>query len=230
MYYSDNSGILYCLDINTMKYLWMKPLDDDTDVTPVISQEEDGVYLYLGTEVDYQQPITGNYLGNAYIYKINALTGKTIWRNSYQCWTKNDQENVGNDINGGVMATPIVGKNKISNLVVFSFCMTNGIYSGNTLAAFDKVNGQLLWDYKSPNYGWSSPVDVYSEDGDAYIIFPDSQSKVHILNGSNGRSLHVGDITMKGDVGGNVESSAAVYNDTLVIGTRRGVIVGLKLK
>jgi len=230
MYFSDNSGVLYCLDLNTMNYVWVKPLDDDTDVTPVISQEEDGVYLYTGTEVDYQQKITGNYLGDAFVYKINALTGKTIWRNSLKCWTKNDEANVGNDVNGGILATPIVGKNKINNLVVFSFCMTNGIYSGNTLAAFDKGTGQLLWNYKSANYGWSSPVDVYSEDGTAYIIFPDSQSKVHLLNGSTGKMLSVGKITMKGDVGGNVESSAAVYNDTLVIGTRRGVIVGLKLK
>ena len=230
MFFSDNSGMLSCVDLKTMKHVWIKPLDDDTDVTPVISQEESGVYLYTGTEVDYQQKITGIYKGNAYVYKIDALSGKTIWRNTYECYTKNDEANVGNDINGGVMGTPIVGKNKISNLVIYSFCMTNGIYSGNTLAAFDKESGQLLWDYKSKNYGWSSPVDVYDEKGNAYIIFPDSQSQVHILDGSTGKMLSVGNITMKGGIGGNVESSAAVYNDTLVIGTRRGVIVGLKLK
>lgn len=230
MYFSDNSGVLYCLDLNTMKYVWVKPLDDDTDVTPVISQETDGVYLYTGTEVDYQQKITGNYVGSAYVYKINALTGKTIWRNSYECWTKNDEANVGNDVNGGVLGTPIVGKNKLSNLVAFSFCMTNGIYSGNAIVAFDKESGQLLWNYKSDYYGWSSPVDVYTADGNGYIIWPDSQSQVHILNGSTGKMFNVSKITMKGDVGGNVESSAAVYKDTLVIGTRRGVIVGLKLK
>lgn len=230
MFFSDNSGALSCLDLNTMKFKWMKTLDDDTDVTPVLSQEEKGIYLYTGTEVDYQKKITGNYLGDAYVYKIDARTGKTIWRNAYKCWTKNDQNNVGNDVNGGVMGTPIVGKNKIANMVVYSFCMTNGIYSGNTLAAFDKDSGELLWDYKSTNYGWSSPVDVYDENGNAYIIFPDSQSNVHILDGSTGKMLFVGKITMKGDIGGNVESSAAVYNDTLVIGTRRGVIVGIKLK
>lgn len=230
MYFSDNSGVLSCVDLKTMKHVWMKPLDDDTDVTPVLSQEEKGIFLYTGTEVDYQQKITGNYVGDAYIYKIDALTGKTIWRNSLKCWTKNDETNVGNDVNGGVLGTPIVGKNKINNLVIYSFCMTNGIYSGNTLAAFDKESGQLLWSYKSPNYGWSSPVDVYDEQGNAYIIFPDSQSKVHILDGSTGKMLSIGNITMKAGVGGNVESSAAVYKDTLVIGTRRGVIVGLKLK
>ncbi len=230
MFFSDNSGALNCVDLKTMKQTWMKQLDDDTDVTPVISNEENGVYLYTGTEVDYQKKITGNYLGDAYVYKIDARTGKTMWRNAYKCWTKNDQTNVGNDVNGGVMGTPVVGKNKISNLVIYSFCMTNGIYSGNTIAAFDKESGELVWDYKSPNYGWSSLVDVYDEEGNAYIIYPDSQSKVHILDGSTGKMLSIGNITMSGGIGGNVESSAAVFGDTLVIGTRRGVIVGMKLK
>ncbi len=230
MFFSDNSGALSAVDLNTMKHVWIKQLDDDTDVSPVISQEEKGVYLYTGTEVDYQQRITGIYQGDAFVYKIDALSGRTIWRNSIKCYTKNDEANVGNDVNGGVLGTPIVGKNKINNLVIFSFCMTNGIYSGNTLAAFDKESGQLVWDYKSPHYGWSSPVDVYDAQGNAYIIFPDSQSKVHILNGSTGKMYSVGNITIKGGIGGIVESSAAVFNDTLVIGTRHGVIVGMKLK
>lgn len=230
MYFSDNSGILSCVDLKTMKHIWIRQLDDDTDVTPVISVEEGGVYIYIGTEVDFQQNITGNYLGDAYIYKIDALTGETIWRNSYKCWTKNDTANVGNDVNGGVIGTPVVGKNNINNLVAFSFCMTNGIYSGNTLAAFDKETGELLWSHKSPYYGWSSPVDIYDKLGNAYLIFPDSQSNMYILDGQTGAELSVGKITMGGDVGGNVESSAAIYNDTLVIGTRRGVIAGFKLK
>ncbi|MHB1485403.1 MAG: outer membrane protein assembly factor BamB family protein [Saccharofermentanales bacterium] len=230
MYFSDNSGTLSCIDLKTMKHAWIKQLDDDTDVTPVISVEEGGVYIYIGTEVDFQRKFTGNYVGDAYIYKIDAMTGETIWRNSYKCWTKNDEKNVGNDINGGVIGTPVVGKNNINNLVAFSFCMTNGIYSGNTLAAFDKETGELIWSYKSSYYGWSSPVDIYDKNGNAYLIFPDSQSNMYILDGQTGAELSVGKITMAGGEGGTVESSAAIYNDTLVIGTRRGVIAGFKLK
>jgi len=204
-------------------------LDDDTDVTPVLSHEEDGVYLYTGTEVDFQKRITGQYLGEAFVYKIDAMSGKTIWRNSHAAYTYNDENDHGNDINGGVMGTPIVGKNKLDNLVIFSFCQTNGLYSGNALVAFDKRSGQIVWTYRSTYYSWSSPVDVYNEEGDGYIILPDSGGNLIILNGSDGKEISVEKITMKGETGGNVESSAAVYDDILVIGTRRGVIVGFKL-
>ncbi len=229
-FFGDNSGILNCVDLKTMKPVWIKPLDDDTDVTPVIGHEEDGVYLYTGTEVDYQQRITGQYKGDAYVYKIDAMTGKTMWRNSYKCYTKNDEEDVGNDINGGIMGTPIVGKNGIDNLVIFSFCMTNGIYSGNAMVAFDKTGGQVVWTYTSTYYSWSSPVDVYDEAGNAYILLPDSGGNIIVLNGHNGVEITKGEITMKGETGGNVESSAAVFENMLVIGTRRGVIVGIRLR
>lgn len=230
VYFSDNSGILSCFDLNTLKPVWSRPMDDDTDVTPVLSQESDGIYLYTGTEVDYQQRITGTYLGQGYVYKIDAMTGRTMWRNSYPCWTQNDEANVGNDINGGVMGTPVVGKNGISNLVVYSFCMTNGIYSGNVMAAYDKVSGQVVWTYKSTFYSWSSPIDVYDETGRAYILLPDYGGNLIVLDGLTGIELTVGKIMMRDETGGNVESSAAVFGDILVVGTRRGVIVGMKLK
>lgn len=229
-FYGDNSGILTCVDLMTMKPVWSKPLDDDTDVTPVLSHEDEGVYLYTGTEVDYQQRITGQYRGDAYVYKIDAMTGKTMWRNSYKCYTQNDEADVGNDINGGVMGTPIVGKNNIDNMVIFSFCMTNGIYSGNAMVAFDKTGGQVLWTYTSTYYSWSSPVDIYDEAGNGYILLPDSGGNLIVLNAYNGVELSVGKIMMRDETGGNVESSAAVFGDMLVVGTRRGVIVGMKLK
>jgi outer membrane protein assembly factor BamB len=228
-YFSDNSGYLSCVNLDTLEHVWIKPLDDDTDVTPVLSHEEEGVFLYTGTQVDDQQPISGNYLGDAHVYKMDAITGKMIWKNKVPCWTKNDETDPGNDVNGGVLGAPIVGKNRINNLVVFSFCMTNGIYSGNTLAAFDKEGGQLVWKYSSPYYGWSSPVDIYDENGNGYILFIDSNSDVYLLNGSNGIEIAKSKITMKGDIGGVVESSPAVYGDTVVIGTRTGIIVGMKI-
>ena len=229
-FFGDNSSILKCVDLETMKPVWIKPLDDDTDVTPVIGHESDGVYLYTGTEVDYQQRITGTYLGDAYVYKIDAMNGKTMWRNSYKCYTKNDEENVGNDINGGIMGTPVVGKNSIDDLVIFSFCMTNGIYSGNAVVAYDKTGGQVVWSYTSAYYSWSSPVDVYDETGKAYILLPDSGGNLIVLDGRTGNEITVGKIMMRDETGGNVESSAAVFENMLVIGTRRGVIAGIRLK
>lgn len=229
-FFSDNSGILHALDLNTLKPVWTVQLEDDSDVTPVISQKGDAVSLFTGTEVDWQKNIIGNYQGDAYIYKFDALTGKVVWKSSYKAWTKN-AANVGDDVNGGVMGTPVVGKKSIDNVVIYNFCMTTGIYSGSTLAAFNEADGKMVWEYKLNAYSWSSPVDVYDQDGNAYILLPDSAGQMHLVNGKTGQRISVLEIK-KADGStnaGNVESSAAVFGDMLVIGTRGNVIVGIKI-
>ena len=234
-YFADNSGAINCVDLNTLKPVWSKRLDDDNDVTPVLQQEGDKLFLYCGTEVDNQKPIKGVYKGEAYVYKIDALTGETIWRNSYPAYTYNDPERSGNDINGGIMGSFIIGKGRYSNLVLVSICMTEGYSSGNTIAAFDTATGDLVWDYKMNHYSWGSPVDVYDSNGKMYVLMTDSVSQVHLVDGDTGERLHYIQI-MKGFAGaepvsgGNIESSAAVFGDYLVIGTRGGVLAGVRLR
>ena len=219
-----------------MKPVWTRILDDDSDVTPTQQQTGDRLYLYCGTEVDNQQAITGNYQGNAYIYKMDAMTGEVIWRKGYKAWTKNDVGSSGNDINGGIMGSLIVGKGKYSNLIIASISMTEGYSSGNTIAAFNADTGELVWEYKMKSYGWSSPVDVYDSQGNLYVLMADSASQIHLIDGSNGTRLDVIQIkknftsTDGGTSGGNIESSPAVFGDTLVIGTRGGLLAGVRLK
>ncbi len=234
-YFADNSGAMNCIDLNTMKPLWTKKLDDDNDVTPTLQQTGDNLYLYCGTEVDNQKSVKGSYKGNAYVYKIDALTGKTLWRNSYSAWTYNDPANSGNDVNGGIMGSMVVGKGRYSNLVIASICMSEGYSSGNTLAAFNADTGKLAWEYKMKSYSWSSPVDVYDEEGNLYLLMADAISQIHLIDGSNGTRLDVIQIkkkfnTDKATGGGNIESSPAVFGNTLVIGTRGGLLAGVKIK
>lgn len=234
-YFDDNSGAINCIDLNTMKPVWTRKMDDDSDVTPTLQQTGDHLYLYCGTEVDNQQSITGTYQGNAYIYKMDAMTGAVIWRKGYKAWTKNDVASSGNDINGGIMGSLIVGKGKYSNLIIASICMTEGYSSGNTIAAFNAETGDLVWEYKMKNYGWSSPVDVYDADGNLYVLMTDCISQIHLIDGSNGQKLDVIQIKKNftganGTSGGNIESSASVFGNTLVIGTRGGLLAGVRLK
>ncbi len=208
---------------------------DTRDGTPTWPQLGVRLYLYCGTEVDNQQAITGNYQGNAYVYKMDAMTGAVIWRKEYKAWTKNDTVNQGNDINGGIMGSLIVGKGKYSNLIIASICMSEGYGSGNTLAAFNAETGALVWEYKMKSYGWSSPVDVYDAEGNLYVLMADSASQIHLVDGANGQKLDVIQIkrkfgTAEATSGGNIESSAAVFGNTLVIGTRGGLIAGVRLK
>lgn len=234
-FFADNSGTMNCVDMNTMKPLWTRRLDDDNDVTPTLQQKGDQLYLYCGTEVDNQKAIKGSYKGNAYVYKMDALTGKVLWRNSYSAYTYNDPANSGNDVNGGIMGSLVVGKGKYSNLVIASICMSEGYSSGNTLAAFNAETGALVWEYKMRNYSWSSPVDIYDEQGNLYLLMADAISQIHLIDGANGKMLDVIQIKKKFTTssavgGGNIESSPAVFGNTLVIGTRGGLLAGVRIK
>jgi outer membrane protein assembly factor BamB len=230
-YFSDNSGNLHCVDLNTMRPVWSRQLEDDTDVTPVLDHEGDRIALYTGAEVDWQKDIIGNYQGDAYAYKIDALTGEILWKNSIPCYTKNAAD-YGDDINGGVMGTPILGKKDLDSLVFFSFCMTQGIYSGNNLVAFDRTDGSIVWEYKMSRYSWSSPVDLYDEQGRGYIVIPDSGGQLHLIDGKTGEALDVLQLTRgeNGEGAGNIESSCAVFENKLVIGTRGNIITGVTIR
>jgi outer membrane protein assembly factor BamB len=217
-----------------MRPVWSFPLADDSDVTPTLDFRNGTLALYTGTEIDWQKDIVGNYLGDAYVYRFDPLTGKVVWRTSVPCWTKN-AANVGDDINGGCLGSPVVGKKKMADLVVFSFAMTNGIYSGNQLVAFQKETGAIAWTYKMNYYSWSSPVDLYDADGNPYLVVCDSIGQIHLVDGLTGERLfflqtvkHAGTEDEQG--AGNIESSPAVFGNQLVVGTRGNVIVGVTLK
>ncbi len=234
-YFADNSGTLNCVDLNTMTPVWSKKMDDDSDVTPMLQVEGDRLYVYCGTEVDDQKPIKGVYKGEAYIYKFDALTGETVWRNSYAAYTYNDPGDPGNDINGGIMGSFTIGKGRHSNKLIVSVCMTEGYMSGNTLAALDTQTGELIWTYKMNHYTWGSPVDVYDSKGKMYLLITDSVSQIHLVDGDTGERLHFIQVKRGFDKaepvsGGNIESSAAVFGDILVIGTRGGVLAGVRLR
>ncbi|NLM78566.1 MAG: PQQ-binding-like beta-propeller repeat protein [Ruminococcaceae bacterium] len=229
-YYSDNSGMFHCLNINTLEPVWVRQLKDDSDVTPVLRHEGDQLAIYTGTEVDWQKGIVGEYQGDAYVYKMNALTGEVLWENSLPCWTRK-AANIGDDINGGIMGSPLTGKQSIADLVIFSFTMTNGMYSGTSLVAFNQADGAIVWEYKMAAYSWSSPVDLYDEQGNAYIVMADSAGKLHLVDGKTGEQLHVLQLTLNnGSTAGNIESSCAVFGNRLVVGTRGQVIAGVEIR
>ena len=229
---TDNAGNLLCIDLNNLTMVWSRRLDDDSDVTPVIEEENGHVYLYTGTEVDWQKDIVGNYQGAAFTYKIDAMTGEEVWQTSQDCWTKN-AANSGDDVNGGILGTPIIGKGEISNLVIFSYCMTNGTGSGNRLVAFDKATGNAVWKYDMNYYSWSSPVDIYDDQGNAYIVICDSCGQVHMVNAKTGERLCYMQMKRTRDLDSegyhNVESSPVVVDGTLVVGTRGNSIFGVKI-
>jgi len=92
------------------------------------------------------------------------------------------------------------------------------------LVALDKNDGEEIWRIELKNYSWSSPVDIYDEDGIGYIIVCDSVGNMLLIKGSNGEILD------KVNLGSNVEGSPAIFKDMVVVGTRGQKIYGIKIK
>lgn len=214
-YFADNGGWLQCIDLNTLTPVWIRNVTDDTDSTIVIEEEDKNrVSLYTACEVDKQGPI-----GKCYIRKIDAITGQLLWEKDYECQSK-----LGNrPNNGGALATPLLGKNNMDGLIIFNLARWGGFSKGK-LVALEKETGEEKWSLNMNNYSWSSPVDIYTNDGTGYIVVCNSAGKMLLLEGSTGKVLD------EINLGANVEGSPAVFNNIIVVGTRGQRIYGVKVK
>ena len=217
LYVSENGGMFYCVDINTMELVWAQDTKDDSNASPVFElvSEEQG-YIYTAPSLHWTQDEDRK--GTVSIYKLDAITGEIIWEKPYNVYTVNG-------VSGGVQSTPAVGRagSNIENLVIYSVSRTPNEGTG-IIVALDKQTGEEVWRRVMDYYAWSSPVVIYNERGDSFLILGDSSGKVHFLDASNGSVIQ----TMK--LNGLVEASPAVFNDMLVVGTRKEMIYGIKIK
>jgi hypothetical protein len=74
------------------------------------------------------------------------------------------------------------------------------------------------------HYAWSSPVAVYTPEGKSYIVLCDTVGQMFLVEGTTGKVLHY--ISL----GTNIEASPAVFDDTIVVGTRGQKIYAVKIK
>lgn len=135
MYFADNGGTIQCLDINKLEPVWIFKSGDDTDSSITIEETDEGVFLYTANEVDKRGKSGAR--ANCNVRKLNALTGELVWQKDYSCVYQNY-------INGGALATPVIGKNDISDIVIFNVALT-GSTSDGTLVALDKKTGKEVW-------------------------------------------------------------------------------------
>ena len=214
LYFTDNGGWLQCIDLNTMQPVWVQDVTDDSDATMVLEEDGEGVYLYTGSEADKSQ---GSSAGNAYIRKINALTGEIVWEVPYLCFFKEES-------GGGVLASPVLGRGNLQGMVFYTISRTGKNQDSGLMAAFDKDTGEIIWEKGMDHFSWSSPVPVYTGDGTGYLIQCDCVGNMILVDGVTGEVLS------KVWLGGNIEASPAVYNDIAVVGTRNQKIVGVKIE
>lgn len=204
IFLADNGGNLMCLDLNTLKLVWVQDVLDDTNCSPVVDIEDGHPYIYISTSFHYGWR---SYSTAAIpIFKIDAETGEIVWRTDYTCYTVQD-------LSGGVQGTIAVGKNKLSDMIFVPIARTPGASSG-TLAALKKDTGEVVWEKETSMYSWSSPVDFYDADGNGYLLYCNSGFNMFLIDGKTGEQLDYMNL------GGNIEASPAMYGNYAVVGTR----------
>lgn len=212
IYFADNSGLFQCIDLNTLKPVWIRDVIDDTDSSTVLEEAESGVFLYTANEVDYQQKS-----GASYIKKLNALTGELIWEKKIPCYYDSNT-------NGGALASPILGKHDIADLVIYNIAKTDMKNNGSTLIALNRSTGMEKWKVNMKFYSWSSPVAIYTKEGKSYLVVCDSGGYMTLFEASTGKELD--SIPLEA----NIEASPAVYENMIVVGTRGSKIWGIRIK
>lgn len=216
LYVSENGGLFYCVDLNTMELVWAQDTKDDSNSTPAFERvAADKGYVYTAPSLHWTQDSNGQ--GTISIYKLDALTGEIVWQKPYNVYTVSG-------VSGGVQSSPLLGKtgSSIEGLILYTISRTNTVDSG-TLVALNTETGEEAWRLEMDHYAWSSPVAFYTEDGTAYVVVCDSAGNATLLSGADGTvldSLYLG---------GLVEASPAVYEDMLVVGTRTKEICGVKI-
>jgi hypothetical protein len=216
IFLAENGGHLMCVDLNTLEPVWVADVLDDTNNSPVLSIENGHPYLYISTGFHggWRAPMGGSVV--VPIWKFDAFTGRVVWMvDKYVCFTVSG-------VSGGVQGTIATGKHELENLIFVPVARTPSIGRG-TLSAIDKRDGSIVWEYVSSSYAWSSPVCVYDSDGKGYVLYSTANGTMHLLEGLTGSLLDTVNL------GGTVEASAAVYESTIVIGTRSNRYWGIKL-
>lgn len=215
MYVGDNGGVFYCLDVNTMSMVWAQDVYGDVNSSPIFSEEEDGNFVYVATTLT-EAMLDAHSVGEVSVYKLNAANGSIVWKKTFAC------HNV-DGVEGGILASGVLGKGAIKGQIIYSVSRTPKLSSGY-LVSIDIKNGETVWMKELSNYAWSSTTVVYSQIGAAYLVQCCSNGDVLLLNAGNGEildtiSLHT-----------TLEATPAVFGNTVVVGTRDERIVGITIE
>ena len=211
---ADNGGRLLCLDLNTLELDWVQNIWDDTNGTPVLSMENGHPYIYIGTSfhLNWRSYTTAN----VPLFKIDAENGAIVWQTEYKVHSEKS-------LSGGIQSTVALGKNDLEGYVYVTVAKTD-TYNNGVLACLDRDTGEVVWEHKS-QYTWSSPVLIYNSDGSGCLLYCNYFGQtMYLMNAKTGEVLDTFNLA------GGVEASPAVYEDTVVVGTRQCKIWGVKMK
>lgn len=214
IFLGDNAGMFYCLDINTMKMVWITDLKEDINSSPILSFEEDGKFIYIGTTLKYGY--NEHSMGEAAVYKLNAITGQTVWKKGYEVHTVKGYA-------GGVLSTGALGRGEIGDYVIYSVSKTPSLEEGY-LVALSKKTGHEEWRITLDMYSWSSTILTYGRDGTPLIIQGCQNGDLLLIDARDGKILS------RVNFGSAIEATPVMYADRIVLATRGEKIYGARLK
>ena len=204
LFIADNGGLLMCLDLNTLQLVWVQDILDDSNSTPVLSIENDHLYLYISTS--FHLGWRSSSTATVPVWKIDAETGEILWQTDFECHSEDG-------VSGGVQSTIASGSNTLSDYIYVTVSKTENNAVG-VLACLNKNTGEILWEHTA-GYAWSSPVCVYNSDGTGKVLYCSSDGNMYLLDGSTGEVHNTLSLSQ-----GVIEASPAVYNNYAVVGTR----------
>lgn len=237
-FYADMGGILRCVDTTTMDTVWAVKTGDAVRAAVALDldAETNTLWLYTANTITNRSKN-----GDVTIRRYNAMTGEQDWAlpvNSIRKY-KGQEDATGKTITAGAVASPVIGQHELNGLVYFTlssvsadgYASLTGDSSAqqqpSVLIAINKADGSVAWTQPMGAYSYSSPVAVYSEDGQGWIIQCCSNGTIYLLDGLTGATVS----TLQ--VAGIIEGSPAVYGDTMVFGTtgkEHSVIYAIKIQ
>ena len=181
--------------------MWAVRTGDTIEATAALDMNAAGdeVALYVGNVINNQGKG-----GTASFFRYDALSGKKIWQFDLAELASTSSAKT------GFYASPVVGQNNVSDMVFFT--VANG-ETDSTLYALSKADGSVQWSTTFAEPTESSPVAVYNEAGDAWIVQALCDGQLILVDADDGAVKST--LQLKGEV----RASPAVYRDVLVIST-----------
>ena len=241
LFLADNGGRLQCVDLNTLKQLYVVDLGGEADASVVV--EEDGnagtIFLYAMSQTkDSSTELPPDY-GYCTVKKIDGFSGKIIWERTQVSYVG---EGVGRS---GSKATPHVGSGAIGDLLICAYYGSGlkrvdeegeeSYIIGGRLVAYDKRTGEERWsiDQEGPGADYfASPLVIYSTRGNAYLIACDRLGFVKIYDAARGGAPLQDALNL----GARIDGTPVAFENYIVVGTKGGPsggggkIVGLKIE
>lgn len=219
-YLADNHGNVLCVNLDNLRVVWRYDNHDDNDCSPMLLHEEDGTYVYAGSEVDLHPRDSV-----CHFVKLNALTGERVWELNAPAWRTYYKDK---HFDGGYYASPLPGQGNCADLIFVNRVVNRRSHAGSTMSgcfvAIDRHTGEERYAVRLKSYAWSSPVGLVNEEGRYFVLTFDTQGNCYLIDGLTGRLLH------SSKVGGNFESSPIIVGNEVVIGSRNGNIYKFRIE